>query len=99
MKPEIKLIEPLGFWYGVKRAVNLARGVLEDNPRNKVYSLGQIIHNRDAVGELSRKGLIVKDDLKGTKILDLDSYETSRRGKRKRRKNHLILPVQKRAQM
>jgi len=80
MKPEIKLIEPLGFCYGVKRAVNLARGVLEDNPRNKVYSLGQIIHNRDAVGELSRKGLIVKDDLKGTKkgdVLIISSHGVS----------------------
>ena len=38
-------------------------------------------------------------DLKGTKILDLNSYESRKKGKRKRRKNHLMLPVHKRAQM
>jgi len=67
MQQKIKLIEPLGFCYGVKRAVNLARHVLEAKSNKKVYSLGGIIHNKDAVRELSRKGLIVKNSLDGVK--------------------------------
>jgi len=67
MQQKIKLIEPLGFCYGVKRAVNLAEHVIENKPNKKIYSLGGIIHNKDAVRELSRKGLIVKSDLKGVK--------------------------------
>lgn len=71
MKTRIKLTEPLGFCYGVKRAVNLAKGVLKDNPHKKIYSLGEIIHNRDAVKELSGQGLIVKNSLKGIKRGDI----------------------------
>lgn len=80
MKTKIKLTEPLGFCYGVKRAVNLARRVLEDNSHRKVYSLGQIIHNKDAVSELSRKGLVVKNNLDGIKegdILIISSHGVS----------------------
>jgi len=67
MKPKIKLIEPLGFCYGVKRAVGLAERALDNKSYKRIYSFGGIIHNKDAVKGLSKKGLIVKDSLNGMK--------------------------------
>lgn len=67
MKYKIKVIKPLGFCYGVKRAVNIAEQSLSDKSNRKIYSLGDIIHNKNAVKELSKKGLIIRDNLRGIK--------------------------------
>ncbi len=62
----IKLAKKIGFCFGVKRAVTMAEDALKKN--NPIYSLGSIIHNKDVVRELSKKGLKVVgdiDDVKG----------------------------------
>lgn len=46
----------LGFCFGVRRAVELAEKALADNS-SKVYSLGPLIHNENALSELKNKGL------------------------------------------
>lgn len=57
---KIRLAKRIGFCFGVKRAVAMAEAALKDT--NPVYSLGSIIHNRQVVSGLSKKGLrVVKD--------------------------------------
>lgn len=47
----------LGFCFGVRRAVELAEKALAENPGKKVYSLGPLIHNENALRALESKGL------------------------------------------
>nr|WP_312576258.1 4-hydroxy-3-methylbut-2-enyl diphosphate reductase [Sedimentibacter sp.] len=49
-----------GFCAGVKVAVDKAISILEYE--KKLYSYGEIIHNKDVVDELEKKGLIVIND-------------------------------------
>lgn len=50
-----------GFCSGVKIAVDKANKTLD--AENKLYSLGEIIHNKDVVEKLSSKGMVVVDDV------------------------------------
>ena len=53
----------LGFCFGVRRAVELAEKALAENPGKKVYSLGPLIHNENALKALEEKGLHILDEL------------------------------------
>ena len=53
---EVKIAENAGFCFGVKRAMNMAWDELEKNNDN-VYSLGPLIHNKQAVDRYKEKGL------------------------------------------
>lgn len=50
-----------GFCSGVKIAIDKALSILEEE--KKLYSYGEIIHNKDVVNQLGEKGLIIVDDL------------------------------------
>lgn len=52
----------LGFCFGVRRAVELAEKALAENPGKKVYSLGPLIHNENALRSLEEKGLHIVDE-------------------------------------
>ena len=52
----------LGFCFGVRRAVELAEKALSENKDKTVYSLGPLIHNENALRDLSEKGLITVDE-------------------------------------
>ncbi len=52
----------LGFCFGVRRAVELAEKALAENPGKKVYSLGPLIHNENALRSLEEKGLHILDE-------------------------------------
>ncbi len=52
----------LGFCFGVRRAVELAEKALAENPGKKVYSLGPLIHNENALRALGEKGLHTVDE-------------------------------------
>ncbi|MCR5809663.1 MAG: bifunctional 4-hydroxy-3-methylbut-2-enyl diphosphate reductase/30S ribosomal protein S1 [Clostridiales bacterium] len=58
---QLRLAKNMGFCFGVRRAVNIAEDAAKE--RGKVYTLGELIHNRDVVDELSNKGIIPIDDL------------------------------------
>lgn len=58
---EIKKAEHMGFCFGVKNAVDCAVKVLDEH--SKIYSYGEIIHNRDVVERLADKGLVVIENL------------------------------------
>lgn len=53
----IKLAKYSGFCYGVKRAVETAKKIKEDNPNKNVYILGELIHNTDVINELENAGI------------------------------------------
>jgi len=56
----IKLAKKIGFCFGVKRAVAMAEEALKT--KGRIYSLGSIIHNKQVVNALSKRGLkVIKD--------------------------------------
>ncbi len=58
---QIKLAKSAGFCFGVKRAVDIA--IKESTEREKLYSLGSIIHNQAVIDKLSKNGLITVDSV------------------------------------
>ena len=51
-----------GFCYGVSNAVNKTEEILENNTNCNVYCLGELVHNKQVVENLSNLGLkVVKD--------------------------------------
>ncbi len=58
----IILAKNSGFCNGVKYTINETEKILKEN--NKVYCLGEIIHNEEVIDKLTKKGLIFKDDIK-----------------------------------
>lgn len=53
----------LGFCFGVKRAVSAAEKALEEGcGRNKIYTLGPLIHNPAVLEEFTKKGLSVVEE-------------------------------------
>ena len=57
---KIFLAESAGFCEGVSRAVAMTEAALREGP---LFSLGELIHNRDAVERLSAMGLRVAEDV------------------------------------
>ena len=53
----IKLAKFAGFCYGVKRAVDTAKKLKEENPNKNIYVLGELIHNMDVISELDKLGI------------------------------------------
>ena len=60
---KIYISEFSDFCFGVKRAISLAGEALKNRPK-PVFSLGPLIHNRQVVRELSKKGLNVAKNYK-----------------------------------
>jgi len=53
----IKLAKFAGFCYGVKRAVETAKKLKQENPDKNIYILGELIHNTDVINELEALGI------------------------------------------
>ncbi len=58
---KVRLANRSGFCFGVRRAINIAKNSLKE--RERVYSLGSIIHNRQVVEKLEEEGLKVINDI------------------------------------
>ena len=54
---EVKLARKRGFCFGVERAIELAAQVVQAGGAGAVYSLGEVIHNRQVVDRLAEQGL------------------------------------------
>ena len=65
VKLEVILGKTAGFCYGVKRAVSGAEEELEKN--KKIYCLGEIVHNKNVIEDLKKKGIEFIDDIKDAK--------------------------------
>ena len=61
----IVVAEPIGFCFGVKRAINLARSARRKFPR--VWTLGELIHNPGVVDDLRRDGIRAVKSLGGVR--------------------------------
>lgn len=57
---EIKIATNAGFCFGVRRAVEMAEKALKKG--QKVYCLGQLIHNQQVIEKLEQKGLVTIKD-------------------------------------
>ena len=62
----IKVGKTSGFCYGVKNTVYNANKELEKS-KEKMYCLGELIHNKDIIEKLKEKGLIFIDDINEAK--------------------------------
>jgi len=58
---EIKIAKTAGFCFGVKRAIKMAEEELKK--QSVVYSIGNIVHNKHIINELSKKGLVVVENI------------------------------------
>ena len=68
---KVIVAEYAGFCFGVERAVNTAREVVEEANKT-IYSLGPLIHNPQVVDKFEKKGLKVVaslDGLEGEKVI------------------------------
>jgi 4-hydroxy-3-methylbut-2-enyl diphosphate reductase len=59
---EIKLARNMGFCFGVKRAIGIARQTRKET-NEKVWTLGHIIHNPQVVKRLEKEGIIAAENL------------------------------------
>ncbi len=62
MKTNITVAKTAGFCFGVDRAVNLVNSLIDEG--KKVCTLGPIIHNPQMVENLSKRGVVIIDDVK-----------------------------------
>lgn len=60
---EVRIADNAGFCFGVKRAMKMAWDELENKSENNIYSLGPLIHNKQAVNRYKEKGLVEMDNL------------------------------------
>ncbi len=63
MPKEITLAKFAGFCYGVKRAVDTAKKLKNQNPDRKVCVLGELIHNSQVIEELEGLGIETLNEL------------------------------------
>ena len=75
----IKLAKFAGFCYGVKRAVETAKKLKQENPDKNIYILGELIHNTDVINELESLGIktIYEVPAKGDGICIIRSHGES----------------------
>src|SRR5712692_7725112 len=68
---EVIRISPRGYCYGVVDALQMVRQVAKDptHPR-PIYIIGQVVHNRHAIEELTNLGVVTLDGLDRASILE-----------------------------
>lgn len=67
-KCEIVKVGPLGFCFGVVRALKMAESAL--NQKKPIYLIGNLVHNHFVNEHLKSLGIIIKDDINKSKIID-----------------------------
>lgn len=69
----VNKITPQGFCGGVTNALKILDNAINDsNTKKPIYLLGQIIHNKHIVEDLSKKGVIIIEDKNKTRLELLD---------------------------
>ena len=59
---EIKVAKHAGFCFGVKKAIEIAEDVAQNN-QGKTYVYGQLVHNEKVIKDLENKGIIFAESL------------------------------------
>lgn len=73
---EIIVGKTAGFCYGVKRAVDGAKEIVKNN--TNIYCLGELVHNKEVIKELTEQGMKVINNInetKGTTIIRAHGVE------------------------
>ena len=62
---KVEIAEYSGFCFGVNRAMEMAESELNiaSKNQNKIYSIGSLIHNEQALDRIKEKGLIISDNV------------------------------------
>ena len=58
----IKVAKHAGFCFGVKKAIEIAEEVAQNN-RGKTYVYGQLVHNEKVINDLEDKGIVFVEDI------------------------------------
>ena len=66
---------PSGYCKGVVRAIRLAKKTREENPNEKIYVLGMLVHNSYVSKELADLGIVTLDDTYRSKLELLDEID------------------------
>lgn len=69
---EIKKVIPSGYCKGVVNAILLAKKTRQENPNERIYVLGMLVHNSFVSKELEELGIITLDDTNKSKSELLD---------------------------
>lgn len=59
---KIEILEPSGYCSGVNRAIELAISARKENPLKRICVLGKLVHNNDALQELSKMNIETLDN-------------------------------------
>ena len=59
----ILIADNAGFCFGVKRAMNMAWNELDKSDKVAIYSLGPLIHNKQAVAKYEERGMLTVDTI------------------------------------
>ncbi len=59
---DIKVIEPSGFCFGVKKAIDTAKKAKDENIGKQIYIVGALVHNEEVTKELENEGFIILDE-------------------------------------
>ena len=69
---EVRRVVPSGYCKGVVNAIRLAKQTRKENPDEKIYVLGMLVHNSFVSKELDEMGIVTLDDTCKTKEELLD---------------------------
>ncbi|MBO4919985.1 MAG: 4-hydroxy-3-methylbut-2-enyl diphosphate reductase [Erysipelotrichaceae bacterium] len=72
---EIRKVVPSGYCKGVVNAIRLAKKTREENPDEKIYVLGMLVHNSYVSKELADLGIVTLDDTYASKSDLLDQID------------------------
>lgn len=72
---QIKKVVPSGYCKGVINAIKLAKETRLNNPNDKIYVLGMLVHNSFVSKELEELGIITLDDTNTSKADLLDTID------------------------
>lgn len=76
----IDILTPQGFCYGVIKAINSLKKIVQENPNKKIYLLGWLVHNQKVIDEIINLGIILIDDRNESRydaILNLPKVKNS----------------------
>lgn len=65
---KVELVKPQGYCAGVLNAINIALKAKKDNPQNRVFVLGMLVHNQYVINQLNSKGIITLENLNDNEI-------------------------------
>lgn len=70
---KVEILKPYGFCMGVSNVIKLIEKIMKKHSGEKIYCVGQIVHNKDVNEHLSNKGITI---LSGDKSKLIDEIDT-----------------------